>query len=171
MLGLYRAKPDDGVVVGLDERGPIQLIPHQGSGWAGEKRCERLCATYNRRNGVRYLFGAYDVHADRLHGRLQRPQERRRGARLLPADPDALQPAGCACYLIADNLSTHTTPTIREWADGANTELVFTPTYASSSSTGSSATSGIGEFVINNADYPSWDALAKAMADHIRYRT
>ena len=29
---------------------------------------------------------------------------------------------------------------------------------------------GIGEFVIKTADYADWDALAKAMADHIRYR-
>ena len=28
----------------------------------------------------------------------------------------------------------------------------------------------IGEFVIKNADYPNWDTLAKAMAEHIRYR-
>ena len=34
VLGLYRAKPDDGVVVCFDEMGPIQLIPHHGSGWA-----------------------------------------------------------------------------------------------------------------------------------------
>ena len=29
---------------------------------------------------------------------------------------------------------------------------------------------GIAEFVINNADHESSGALAKAMADHIRYR-
>src|SRR3954451_22757658 len=92
VLGLYRAKPDDGVVVCLDEMGPIQLIPHHGSGWAPEKRCERLRATYNRRNGVRYLFGAYDVHADRLHGRLRAHKKRRRGGRVLQADQDALRP-------------------------------------------------------------------------------
>src|SRR3954464_3137252 len=60
VLGLYRAKPDDGVVVCFDEMGPIGLIPHHGSGWAPEKRCERLRATYSKRHGVRYLFGAYD---------------------------------------------------------------------------------------------------------------
>jgi hypothetical protein len=53
---------------------------------------------------------------------------------------------------------------------GANTELVFTPTYASFLNRIECHFWGIGEFVINNADYPSWDALAKAMADHIRYR-
>jgi hypothetical protein len=29
---------------------------------------------------------------------------------------------------------------------------------------------GIGEFVIKNADYPDWNTLAQAMADHISYR-
>jgi transposase len=45
-------------------------------------------------------------------------------------------------YLIADNLSTHKTPAIREWADQSNVELVFTPTYASFLKTASSVTSG-----------------------------
>ena len=34
-------------------------------------------------------------------------------------------------YLVMDNLSTHKTPAVREWAPTANVELVFTPTYAS----------------------------------------
>ena len=82
----------------------------------------------------------------------------------------ACGPSTLRLYLIADNLSTHKTPAICEWADGANTELVFTPTYASFLNRIECHFWGIGEFVINNADYDSWDALAKAMADHIRYR-
>jgi hypothetical protein len=31
-------------------------------------------------------------------------------------------------YLIADNLSVHKTPDIRQWATENNVELVFTPT-------------------------------------------
>jgi transposase len=169
VLGLYRAKPDDGVVVCFDEMGPIGLIPHHGSGWATHKRPERLRATYSKRNGVRYLFGAYDVHADRLHGRLR--AHKNAGEILafykqirMRYDPKL------RLYLIADNLSTHKTPAIHEWAGGANTELVFTPTYASFLNRIECHFWGIGEFVINNADYPNWDALAKAMADHIRYR-
>ena len=52
VLGLYRAKPADGVVVCFDEMGPIQLIPHAGAGWAPEKCCERIRATYSKKNGV-----------------------------------------------------------------------------------------------------------------------
>jgi transposase len=36
VLSLYRAKPEDGVVVCFDEMGPIQLIPHHGSGGTQE---------------------------------------------------------------------------------------------------------------------------------------
>jgi transposase len=169
VLGLYRRKPADGVVVCFDEMGPIQLIPHHGSGWAPAKRPERLRATYSKKKGVRYLFGAYDVHADRLHGRLR--AHKNAGEVLgfyrqirMRYDPRL------RIYLVADNLSTHKTPAIREWADASNVELVFTPTYASFLNRIECHFWGIGEFVINNADYPDWDTIAKAMADHIRYR-
>jgi len=169
VLSLCREAPEDGVVVCFDEMGPLQLIPHHGSGWAPAKLPERLRATYSKRLGVRYLFGAYDVHADRLHGRLR--SHKNAGEVLafyrqirMRYDPRL------RIYLIADNLSTHKTPAIREWAEGANTELVFTPTYASFLNRIECHFWGIGEFVIKNADYPDWNTLAKAMADHIRYR-
>jgi transposase len=169
VLSLYRAKPDDGVVVCFDEMGPISLIPHHGSGWAKAKRPERMRATYSKNNGVRYLFGAYDVHADRLHGRLR---AHKNAAEVLAFYQQIRMryDRRLRLYLVADNLSTHKTPAIQEWAAGANTELVFTPTYASFLNRIECHFWGIGEFVINNADYPNWDTLAKAMADHIRYR-
>jgi len=169
VLGLYRAKPKDGVVVCFDEMGPIQLIPHHGAGWAPRKRCERLRATYNKNNGVRYLFGAYDVHTDRFHGRLRTHKNAGEVLAFYKQIQMRYDPK-LRLYLVADNLSTHKTETIYEWADTANTELVFTPTYASFLNRIECHFWGIGEFVINNADYPDWDTLAKAMADHIRYR-
>ncbi|MFZ1924728.1 MAG: IS630 family transposase [Solirubrobacteraceae bacterium] len=169
VLSLYRAKPGDGVVVCFDEMGPIQLIPHQGSGWAPCKRPERLRATYSKKNGVRYLFGAYDVHADRLHGRLR--THKNAGEVLgfyrqirMRYDPRL------RIYLVADNLSTHKTPKIREWAEKSNVELVFTPTYASFLNRIECHFWAIGEFVVKNADYPDWDTLTRAMANHITYR-
>jgi transposase len=169
VLSLYRAKPEDGVVVCFDEMGPIQLIPHQGSGWAAAKRPERLRATYSKKNGVRYLFGAYDVHADRLHGRLR--AHKNAGEVLgfyrqirMRYDPQL------RIYLVADNLSTHKTPSIREWAEKSNVELVFTPTYASFLNRIECHFWAIGEFVVKNADYPDWDTLTRSMANHITYR-
>ena len=52
----------------------------------------------------------------------------------------------------------------------SNVELVFTPTYASFLNRIECHFWGIGEFVVKNADYPDWETLTKAMADHITYR-
>jgi hypothetical protein len=51
-----------------------------------------------------------------------------------------------------------------------NVELVFTPTYASFLNRIECHFWAIGEFVVNNADYPDWDTFKKAMADNIHYR-
>jgi transposase len=169
VLSLYRAKPEDGVVVCFDEMGPIQLIPHHGSGWAPVKRPERLRATYSKKNGVRYLFGAYDVHQDRLHGRLRTHKNAVEVLAFYRQIRMRYDPR-LRIYLVADNLSTHKTPAIREWAETSNVELVFTPTYASFLNRIECHFWAIGEFVVKNADYPDWDTLATAMASHIHYR-
>ncbi len=169
VLGLYRAKPEDGVVVCFDEMGPIQLIPHQGSAWAPRKLPGRMRATYKRPHGVRYLFGAYDAHADRLHGRLRSHKNAGEVLAFFRQIRMRYDPR-LRIYLVMDNLSTHKTPAIREWASQANVELVFTPTYASFLNRIECHFWAIGEFVVKNADYPNWDTFAKAMADHIRYR-
>lgn len=169
VLSLYRARPPEGVVVCFDEMGPIQLIPHQGSGWAPAGRPERLRATYSKPHGVRYLFGTYDVHADHLESTL----ESHKNAEVVldcfrslrgRYDPDL------RIYLVMDNLSTHKTQAIYEWAAASNVELVFTPTYASFLNRIECHFWALGEFVIKNADYPNWEALSRAMAAHIRYR-
>lgn len=169
VLSLYRAKPEDGVVVCFDEMGPIQLIPHHGAGWAPEKLPERLRATYNKKGGVRYLYGAYDVHTDRLHGRL-RPCKGEREVLGFFAQIRMRYDPRLRIYLVMDNLSAHKTKNVREWAEQANVELTFTPTYASFLNRIECHFWAIGEFVVKNADYPGWDAFARAMADHIRYR-
>jgi len=169
VLALYRDPPKDGPVVCFDEMGPIQLIPHHGSGWAPEAMPERLRATYNKRGGVRYLYGAYDVGADRFHGRLRA----RKGAREVIAFFSQIRmryDPRLRIYLIQDNLSCHWTKEVRAWAHAANMELVPTPTYASYLNRIECHFWALGEFVVKNSDYESWEQLAKAMADHIGYR-
>jgi transposase len=169
ILGLYRDPPTDGPVVCFDEMGPIQLIPHQGAGWAPVGRPERLRATYNRRGGTRYLFGAYDVHADHLFGRLRAHKSARDVLGFLHTVRMRYRRQR-RIYLVMDNLSTHWTTDIRQWAADSNVELVPTPTYASFLNRIECHFWAIGEFVVKNADYPDWDALAKAMADYIHLR-
>ncbi len=169
MLALYREPPADGVVVCFDEMGPIQLIPHQGSGWAPEGMAERLRATYNRKGGVRYLYGAFDVHRDYLHGRLRPRKGEREVIGFFSQIRMRFDPR-LRIYLIQDNLSCHWTPKVRAWAEAANMELVATPTYASYLNRIECHFWGLGEFVVKNADYESWEQLSRAMAAHISYR-
>lgn len=169
VLALYRDPPDDGPVISFDEMGPISLKPQHGSGWAPIGRPERLRATFNRHHGVRYLYGALDVGADRLIGRL-RP---RKGAveviRFLTTIRMRYDPR-LRIYLVMDNLSCHWTKDVREWADLSNVELVATPTYASFLNRIESHFSAIDTFVIGNSDYPDWPSVQLAMARYIAYR-
>ncbi len=169
VLELYGAAPIDGPVISFDQMGPISLKPIQGAGWARRKRPERLRATYHRKHGIRYIFGALDVHRDRLYTRM-RPRR---------ADSDVLgfmrtirlgYPARQKIYWIQDNLSANWTPDIRAFADANRIELVPTPTYASYLNRIESHFRPIQEFVFNNTDYHDWDTAPRAVANYITHR-
>ena len=169
VIALYAAPPADGVVISFDQMGPISLRPHGGAGWAQRKRPERQRATFNRRHGIRYVMGAFDVHADRLRVRL-RP--RRRGSDNLAflKQIRGSYPKRLRIYWIQDNLSANWTPDICAYAHANNIELVATPTYASYLNRIECHFLPISEFVVKNADYLDWDAFAHALARHITYR-
>jgi transposase len=169
VLALYREQPENGVVISFDEKGPESLCPKHGRGWARRGRPERHRATYNRRQGIRYLVGALDVHADYLR---IRPRPRRNGASTLAfmRTIRLAYPAHVRIYWIQDGLSSHWTPDIRTYADTNNIELVPTPTYASYLNRIEATFGTLDEFVCKNADYLDWDAFGHALADHVRYR-
>jgi transposase len=161
--------PDGGHVIAFDQMGPISLKPTAGAGWAARKRPERQRATYNKRHGTRYVFGAYDLHQDRLRVRLR---HRRRGSDNLQfmAQIRTAIPARRRIYWIQDNLSANWTEDIRTFADQNNIELVATPTYASYLNPVECHFFPVQEFVVNNADYLDWDAFAWALARHVQHR-
>jgi transposase len=169
VLELYGAAPIDGPVISFDQMGPISLKPIQGAGWAVRKQPERLRATYNRKHGIRYIFGALDVHRDRLYARM-RP--RRAGSDVLGymRTIRLVYPARRKIYWIQDNLSANWTPDIRAFAAANRIELVPTPTYASYLNRIESHFRPVQEFVFNNTDYPNWDAAQKALANYITHR-
>jgi len=169
ILALYREKPANGVVISFDEKGPESLCPKHGRGWARRGRPERHRATFNRRQGIRYLVGALDVHADYLR---IRPRPRRNGASTLAFMKQIrlAYPARLRIYWIQDGLSSQWTPAIRAYAAANNIELVPTPTYASYLNRIEATFGTIDEFVCKNADYLDWDALGYALATHVRHR-
>jgi len=169
IMALYRDCPADGVVVGFDEFGPISLQPYPGHCYAQRKRPWRRRATYVRRGGVGYFFGAYDVHADMLFG----------GYRLAKSTTEVLAfyqyirrryPDHLRIYLVNDNLSLHWTPLIREWAELHNVELVATPTSASYLNRIECHFRPLREFVVNASDYASHADVAVAFRRYLRRR-
>jgi len=168
VLELYAVAPFDGPVVSFDQMGPISLKPIQGAGWALQKRPGRLRATYNRKHGIRYIFGALDVHRDRLYARM-RP--RRAGSDVLGfmRTIRMVYPARQKLYWIQDNLSANWTPDIRKFAAANKIELVPTPTYASYLNPIESHFRPIQEFVFNSTDYPDWNTAQRALADYITH--
>jgi transposase len=122
--------PDGGAVIAFDQMGPISLRPLAGAGWAPKRRPERQRATYNRRHGVRYVMGAYDVHDDRLRVRL-RPRRRGSDNLAFMAQIRTAIPARRRIYWIQDNRSANWTPDIRAFAAVNRIKLIPTPTYAS----------------------------------------
>jgi transposase len=169
VLALYRQQPEHGVVISFDEKGPESLCPRHGQGWARRGRPERHRATYNRRQGIRYLVGALDVHADYLRIRA-RPRRNGTSTLTFMRQIRAAYPAGVRLYWIQDGLSSHWTPEIRAFAEANNMELVPTPTYASYLNRIESTFGAIDEFVCKNTDYLGWDAFGHALADHVRHR-
>jgi transposase len=169
VIALYKQAPEGGVVISFDQMGPISLRPHAGSGWARRKRPERQRATFNRRHGTRYVFGAFDVHADRLRVRL-RPRRRGSDNLAFMRQIRACYPQRLRIYWIQDNLSANWTPDIRAFAEANNIALVPTPTYASYLNRVECHFLPISEFVVKNSDYLDWEAFNYALARHVTDR-
>jgi len=170
ILELKAAAPaDGGHVIAFDQMGPISLRPTAGAGWAPRQRPERQRATYHRLHGTRYIFGAYDVHHDRLRVRL-RPRRRGSDNLAFMAQIRTAIPARRRIYWIQDGLSANWTPDIRAFAAANRIELVPTPTYASYLNPVECHFFPIQEFVVNNADYLDWTAFACALARHVQHR-
>jgi transposase len=169
ILNLCDSPPADGPVVSFDQMGPVSLRPTAGAGWARTSRPERQRADYNRRAGTRYVFGAYDVHSDRLRIRL-RPKRAGSDVLNFMRQIRLAYPARKRIYWIQDNLSANWVPAIRAYAAANRIELVPTPTYASYLNPVECHFSALTQFVVANADYLDWDGFGWALARHITYR-
>lgn len=174
VLAAYRgaeAGTLDGVVVSFDECGPLSLRPWPGAAWTRMGQPARTRATFRRLAGVRYLFGAYDVGADRLWGRLM---ARRDATAVLAFLKDIRRryPIERTVYIVMDNLSTHWTPAIRTWAQNPanNVGLLPTPTYSSWLNRVECQLWAFVEYLVRGSDYPDWAAFDKAAQRYIRRR-
>lgn len=145
------------------------MRPQGGSAWAPRRKPLRRRANYTRTHGVRYLFGAYDVHADKLwmhHKARKRHQEVQEFLRALRRR----YPAQRRIYLVMDNLSTHKHKSVLDWCAQHNVQPVFTATNASWMNRIECHFAPLRRFVIDNSDYPDHAAIARAVQDYLRWR-
>jgi transposase len=131
------------VVFCLDEFGPLNLMPHPGRHWAerGGRHKDperdprpRRRATYNRNDGVRHLFAAYDLTRDHLFGHVK-PRKKRTQFLQFCRYLRTLHPAEVRIAIVCDNFSPHLTTKrcrrVANWAEANNVEIAYTPTNSS----------------------------------------
>ncbi|MFB9840411.1 IS630 family transposase, partial [Actinoallomurus acaciae] len=138
--------PDDGepeVVFCMDEFGPLNLQPHPGRQWTErgghhkdpdrEPRPRRR-ATYTRPHGVRHLFAAYDLAADKPYGHIKKTKNRSKFLEFCRY-PRSLLPATVRIAIVCDNYSPHLTTKrchrVADWSEANNVETAYTPTNSS----------------------------------------
>lgn len=131
VCGLYLDPPEGAVVFSVDEKTGMQATSRVNPtrpavpGQPAKREFEY------RRHGTAVLFAALDVH----HGQvIPQLSDSSRSANFVAFlhDLDAAVPAGRALHLIADNLSAHKTPAVREFlATHPRVSLHHTPTHAS----------------------------------------
>src|SRR3954452_13398886 len=153
----------------FDQFGPLSIRPHHGSSWRPKTRPDRLPATYHRTHGIRYFHGCYSLTNDQLWGVLRR---RKGGDHGLAAFQSirAARPDGAPIYIICDNLSANTTPTIRAWAKRNKAELCLTPTSASWANPIEAQFGPLRSFTMANSNYPNHTVLAREMQQYLRWR-
>ncbi|WP_218020462.1 IS630 family transposase [Rhodococcus zopfii] len=170
------------VVFCLDEFGPLNLQPHPGRQWAerGGKHKDpnreprrRRRATYTRPHGVRHLFAAYDLGADKLYGHVKTTKNRTKFlefCRYLRT----LYPAAVRIAIVCDNFSPHLTTKkcrrVIEWAEANNVEIAYTPTNSSWLNRIEAQFTALRYFALDGTDHSSHREQASMIRRYIIWR-
>ena len=147
----------------------MELKPVGGRTWARQRRPHRMRATYNRRHGIEYFLGFYDVHADGLSGRFVK---RKRVVDLSAAFRELR-----ACYprrrlsVVLDNLPhVHDHPRFLALLRRLRIHPVFTPTNASWLNLIEAQFGVLKRFTLTDTDDPTHRVRRQRVARYIRYR-
>ncbi len=181
--GQRAAGPEDpGVVICLDEFGPLNLQPHPGRQWAptatgkgsqDRPRRRRRRATYTRPHGVRHLLAGYDLSTDRLYGHIKIRKGRTEFlafCRYLRS----LHPAEVRIAIVLDNfsphLSTRTHGRVGQWAAANNVELAYVPFYGSWLNRIEAQFTALRYFALDGTDHADHRMQASMIRRYIAWR-
>jgi transposase len=168
--------PDE--IICVDEFGPLNLQPHPGRQWAckggrGHVRRRRRRATFTRPHGVRHLFAAYDLKADKLYGHVKKRKRRGEFLEFLRY-VRSLHPPDTRIAIVLDNFSPHlTTRTdtrVGDYIAANNIELVYVPFNASWLNRIEAQFTGLRYFALDGTDHATHADQGRAIRRYIHWR-
>jgi len=166
---LYDKRPKGGRRICIDEFGPLNLLPHHGRHYARSGQVDRHRATYSRKGGVRYMFGAYDMERDTLVGRfaiqknwisflafLKWSRRRYRSIEVL--------------HIVLDNAEYHLKAEVLSYAAKHKIKFYWTPTNAFWLNRIKSHFTALRKFALDNTDYRSHEQQQEAIESYLSWR-
>ena len=161
---------DPKVVVCIDEFGPLNIQPQPGGkAWAPRAKPRRIRATYKRPHGVRHLLSSLDVADDLFSGQVTAHKTRVEFLAFCNQVRSGY-PAEIRIALVLDNFSPHKGDEVRAWAATNNTELAYTPHYASWLNRIEPQFKGLRYFCLAGTDHPDHDTQNQLIANYIHWR-
>jgi len=167
---LYKHPPREGRVICVDEFGPLNLQPRGGICLAGPgKRVERHRATYNRRGGVRHMFGVYDLKTDRLSGIFTSSKNWGEFLGFLRWVRRRYRRSG-TLHIVLDNASFHLKAEVRAWAARNCIRFYFTPSNTSWLNRIECHFTALRKFALDNSDFCTHEEQQTAIEQYLAWR-
>jgi len=166
---LYNKRPKDGRRLCIDEFGPLNLLPRHGKHYARTGHVDRLRATYNRKGGVRHMFGLYDLERDSLTGEFVSHKNWQTFLSFLKY-VRARYRRSETLHIVLDNASFHLKTEIVAYAAKNKIKFYFTPTGASWLNRIECQFTALRKFTLDNTDYRSHEAQQEAIESYLAWR-
>ena len=166
---LYGKRPKGGRRICVDEFGPLNLQPRHGKHYARTGHVDRLRATYSRKGGVCYMFGAYDMERDRLVGTFAAKKNWISFLAFLKWLRRSYR-SGEVLHIVLDNAGYHLKAEVLTYANEHKIKFYWTPTNASWLNRIESHFTALRKFALDNTDYRSHDQQQAAIESYLSWR-
>jgi len=166
---LYAHRPEGGRRISIDEFGPLNLLPRHGMHYARTDHVDRHRATYNRKCGVRHMFGAYDLERDTLVGQFVTHKNRVTFLAFLKW-LRGRYPGQAVLHVILDNATFHDRPEILLYAATHRIKFYWTPTSASWLNRIECHFTALKKFAMDNTDYRTHDEMQAGIVRYLDWR-
>jgi len=166
---LYAKRPAGGRRLSIDEFGPMNLQPRPGVHVARTGKPDRQRATYSRRDGVRHVFGLYDLERDELVGQFTQRKNRVTFLAFLKWVRRRYR-GNHVLHIVLDNVGYHRTTDVLQYAATHRITFYFTPTNASWLNRIECHFTALRKFVFDNTYYRCHDQQRAAIERYLAWR-